>query len=600
MVTKLTPKELEMRTRYVQEMSKVFSNPNQGIGTRIEQLADELPNKDALYFQDSSWTRQTFNEESSRIANYFLNLGLNLGDTVAIMLENSPEYLFIISGINKIQGISALINFNQRRQALTHSFNIIDPKWIIIDRDSLPFFKDIVENLPHKNEQIFVVNNYKNTIHDFIELPAELKSLSKTNPKTTSNSNLRQKALYIFTSGTTGLPKAVIRDNYSYYSGAAFGISLAQITLDDIIYIPTPLYHSIGMINWVISIISGASVALRKRFSSSEFWKNIQKYKVTYTGYVGEIPRYLLNQSPSEYEKNHTLKKMMGIGLRKDIWERFKTRFQIHHIYEIYSLTEAPGLISLENVDEVPGMVGRLIERRLNKLMKVDQETGDFYKDENGFCIECQPGEVGMLLSKIDKKTIFRGYKDKEKTQKKLMHNVLQEGDTYFNTGDMLKLHDNLWVSFADRFGDTFRWKSENVSTSEVEAILNSYPVIHLSAVYGVAIPNTEGKAGMAAIKLNPLLKFDLEDFSQFVIEVLPKYSIPIFIRISDELETTISFKITKINLKRESYNIETIQDQLFIWDSSTKIYRTLTKSVYQKIMDGKFDDITSELAVQM
>ena len=389
MVTKLTPKELEMRTRYVQEMSKVFSNPNQGIGTRIEQLADELPNKDALYFQDSSWTRQTFNEESSRIANYFLNLGLNLGDTVAIMLENSPEYLFIISGINKIQGISALINFNQRRQALTHSFNIIDPKWIIIDGDSLPFFKDIVENLPHKNEQIFVVNNYKNTIHDFIELPAELKSLSKTNPKTTSNSNLRQKALYIFTSGTTGLPKAVIRDNYSYYSGAAFGISLAQITLDDIIYIPTPLYHSIGMINWVISIISGASVALRKRFSSSEFWKNIQKYKVTYTGYVGEIPRYLLNQSPSEYEKNHTLKKMMGIGLRKDIWERFKTRFQIHHIYEIYSLTEAPGLISLENVDEVPGMVGRLIERRLNKLMKVDQETGDFYKDENGFCIEC-------------------------------------------------------------------------------------------------------------------------------------------------------------------------------------------------------------------
>ena len=211
-----------------------------------------------------------------------------------------------------------------------------------------------------------------------------------------------------------------------------------------------------------------------------------------------------------------------------------------------------------------------------------------------------QPGEVGMLLSKIDKKTIFRGYKDKEKTQKKLMDNVLQEGDTYFNTGDMLKLHDNLWVSFADRFGDTFRWKSENVSTSEVEAILNSYPVIHLSAVYGVAIPNTEGKAGMAAIKLNPLLKFDLEDFSQFVIEVLPKYSIPIFIRISDELETTISFKITKINLKRESYNIETIQDQLFIWDSSTKIYRTLTKSVYQKIMDGKFDDITSELAVQM
>jgi len=601
MVTKLTPKELEVRTRYVQEMSKIFSNPNQSFGTRIEQLAEKLPNKDALYFQDSIWTWQTFNEESNKIANYFLNLGLNSGDTVAIMLENSPEYLFITSGINKIQGISALINFNQKKQALTHGFNVVEPKWIIVDGDCLPSFSEIVNNFPLKNDQIFVINNASDISHDFIDLPNELKSISKTNPKTTFNSNLRQKALYIFSSGTTGLPKAVIRDNFSYYSSAVFGISLAQLTPDDIIYIPIPLYHSGGMSCWVLNIISGASVALRKRFSSSEFWKDIQKYKVTFTAYVGEIPRYLLNQPPSEYEKNHTLKKMVGVGLRKDIWEQFKTRFQIDHIYEFYSLTEGGGRISLNNIDEVPGMVGRIIEWNLHKLVKVDQETGDFYRDENGFCIECQPGEIGMFLSKIDKKTIFTGYKDKEKTQKKLIHNVLQEGDTYFNTGDMLQLHDNLWVSFADRFGDTFRWKSENVSTLEVEAILSSYPAIFNSAVYGVAIPNTVGKAGMAAIRINPSIKFDIEDFSQFVVEVLPKYSIPVFIRMSDELETTTStFKIRKLNLKRESYNIEIIQDQLFIWDSSAKLYRTLAKSVYEKIMDGKFDDITSELAVQM
>ena len=390
-------------------------------------------------------------------------------------------------------------------------------------------------------------------------------------------------------------------DNFGFYRTALFlGIALGHISQHDIIYIPTPLYHAAGMADSLMcSVLSGASVALRKRFSSSEFWKDIQKYQATFLWYIGEIPRYLLNQSPSEYEKNHTLKKMVGLGLKKDIWEQFKSRFQIEHIYEYYGMTE--GTAAFINADEVPGMVRRYITRPALILAKVDPETGEFYKDEKGFCIECQPGEIGMALLRIDKKTPFTGYKDKEKTQKKLMYDVLQKGDTYFNTGDMLQLHDNLWVSFVDRFGDIFRWKSENVSTLEVEAILSSYPALSMSAVYGVAIPNTEGKAGMATIKLNPTIQFDIDDFSNFVVEVLPRYSIPVFIRISDELETTSSsYKIKKNNLKREAYNVGTIQDPLFIWDSSAKMYRTLTKSVYQKIMDGKFDDITSELAVQM
>ena len=587
---RLTPKEQEVLNQFTQRMSKVIQNPKHSIGIRVEQLAKEKPNDTALYFQDSSWTWQEFNEESNRIANYFLNLGLKPGDTVAIMLENSPEYLFFTAGINKIQGISALMNINQKRQALTHAFNIINSKWIIVDGDCLDAFNEIVGQLPHKQNQIFVVNNFKGISHDFNDLPKELESISRLNPNTTNNSIARETVFYIFTSGTTGLPKAVIITGFKLYTQALIlGIALSRVNSEDVIYNSMPLYHNnpIG-IAWMSAVIAGAPFALRKRFSASEFWKDIHKYQVTFTMYIGELPRYLLNQPSSEYEmiqkQKKTLKKMLGLGLRKKIWEQFQSRFKVEHIYEFYGLTE--GHRTIYNADEVPGMLGRLLLQGL-ELVKVNPETGEFYEDENGFCVSCVPDDIGMILIKLEKKTFFSGYKDNEQTQKKIMHDVFKKDDKYFNTGDMLKLHEDLWVSFTDRFGDTFRWKGENVSTLEVEAILNSFSAIHMSAVYGVAIPNTEGKAGMAAIKLNPSIKFKMEEFSQFIIEVLPKYSIPIFIRIRDELETTESKKIKKIDLKRDAFNIEKIQDKLFFWDSSLKKYVPLDNLVYQNILEG-------------
>ncbi|MFX1277059.1 MAG: long-chain-acyl-CoA synthetase [Promethearchaeota archaeon] len=599
MVDLYTQKEIEQVKKFVELMDKIIKNPKQSIGTKIEQLAEEMPNKCALYFQDSSWTWQAFNEETNRIANYFYNLGLNPGDTIAIMLENSPEYLFLTSGINKIQGITALMNIYQRKKALTHAFKIVDPRWIVVDGYCLTSLNETLQDLPHKNEQIYVINNNESISHDFIELPDQLKSTSKSNPKTTFDSILRQTALYIFTSGTTGLPKAVIMDNFKLYTQALYiGIALSKVSSQDIIYIPTPLYHNLGIgIAWTTSFATGAAVALRKRFSASEFWKDIQNYKATFTMYIGEITRYLLNQPASEYEKNHTLEKMTGLGLRKDVWERFQSRFKVDHIYEFYGLTE--GIRLFGNVNEVPGMVGRNNQTGLI-LAKVDPETGEFYRNEKGFCILCESGDIGMALMKLDKMTFFTGYKDKEMTQKKIMHNVLRKNDVYFNTGDMLKLHEDLYISFADRFGDTFRWKGENVSTLEVESILNSYQSIQTSAVYGVAIPNTEGKACMAAIKLDLAIKFDINDFSRFIYEVLPRYAIPIFIRICDDLETTSSsFKIRKINLKKEGYNIEIIQDQLMIWNDSLKKYKTFNRSEFQRIIEGKFDEIESSLTAQ-
>ncbi|MFX0001724.1 MAG: AMP-binding protein [Candidatus Hermodarchaeota archaeon] len=584
-----TPKEAEFFTCFGKEMQKALSNPNQSIATSIEELAKNIPNKKALLYEDSSWTWQEFNEESNLIANHFLNSGLEPSDTVALMLENSPEYLFYTAGINKLQGISALINFNLRKQALIHSFKLAKPRWIIVDGDSMPYFIEIVEDLDYPYENIYVINNDKNNPHDFTDLQMITKNLSKSNPDTTYNSILRQTALYIYTSGTTGLPKACVMENFKLLTQGNFlGIAFAKMDINDIVYIPTPLYHNLAIgVAWPAVFRTGATIAIRKRFSASEYWNDIHKFQATYSIYVGEIPRYLLNQPPSVHEKNHTLKKMLGLGLRKEIWEKFQSRFQIEHIYEFYGLTE--GHRSLINVEEIPGMIGRLTQPGLI-LVKVNPETGEFYRNERGYCIKCEPGDIGMVLLKIDKATFFKGYTDKEKTEDRFLHNVFLKDDTYFNTNDMLLLHDDLLVSFADRFGDTYRWKGENVSTLEIESILNSYPSIYMSAVYGVPIPNTEGKAGMAAIKLDQSLKFEIEDFSRFILEVFPVYCIPVFIRIcEDELEITGPYKIKKTNLQREWYDIESIADKIYLWNQEDKKYVILDNHLYQKLINGQF-----------
>ncbi len=570
MVTKFTEKELERLNLFKDHIDNIMANPNKGLGTYVEQNAEEKPDKVAIYYQDSSWTWKEFNEESNKISHYFHQLGLKRGETISLMLENSPEYLMIITGVNKIQGVCALTNINQRKQALTHSFNTVEPKHIIVDGDSLEPFKDVFNDLSVSKDNIFVVNNTQNLPHDFLVLEEEIKDSSSKNPETTFNSTTRETSLYIFTSGTTGLPKAVIMENYKILSQCLLiNITFAKLTSEDIIYINTPLYHNVAIgLGWIDTIFLGATCVLRKRFSASGFWKDIHDFKITFTNYVGEFPRYLLNQPPSEYEKNHTLKKMVGLGLKKDIWMSFKERFKIEHIYEYYGMTE--GVRGCLNVEEIPGMVGRLNQTGII-LAKVNPETGEFYKNKRGFFIKCKPGDIGMVMTKIADRSVFTGYRNKALTNKKILHNVLRKNDSYFNSGDMLKLHDDLYVSFADRFGDTFRWKSENVSTLEVELLINPFEAIHLSSVYGVSVPNTEGKAGMVSVKLNPSKKFILDDFSQYLVDSLPSYSIPVFLRIREELEITGSLKIRKVELQKEAFNIEEIEDEVDFWSPSKK-----------------------------
>ncbi|MHA1931344.1 MAG: long-chain-acyl-CoA synthetase [Promethearchaeota archaeon] len=583
----LTTKEADYLERLNRVIEERTEKPNLSFGIVIEQHAENNPDGCALLCEDISWTWQTLNQESNKIANYFFKIGLKAGDTLAVMMENSPEFISFITGINKIQGISSLINVNQRKQALIHSFKISEPLWIVIDGDSLPAFVEVFSDLNFDGNKVFVINNHQKYDHDFLDIHKELTEVSIGNPATTFRSYLPDMSVYIFTSGTTGLPKAALQSNTRILN--PFGWLAFELTNKDVVYSPLPLYHSLALVvGWGGAIQGGAAFAFRKRFSASEFWKDIKKFGATCFMYIGELPRYLINRPESEYVENSTLKKMLGVGFRKDIWDTFKSRFHIEHILEFYGATE--GAAGLFNIEEVPGMIGRRTIPGSIIVVKINEETGEFYKDKNGFLIERISGETGMMLAKIEETSAFLGYKDEKKTNERILRNVLEEGDAYFNTGDLVNLHDDNWFSFADRYGDTFRWKGENVSTMEVESILNTFGGFEMCNAYGVEIPNSDGKAGMICIKLGDQKSLDINVFSQFVSKNFPKYSIPIFIRIKEELEFTGTHKLRKVNLKKQGYDINTIKDQMYFWDSTSNRYKIFDREQYQNLMNGKLN----------
>jgi len=583
MSIQLTSKETEYLTK-LGKMVENSTNPSTftSLGMRIEYWAKKTPNRIGLLFKDKSWTWKSINEETNKFANYFISRDLTPHETVAIMMENSPTFLFVTGGISKIKGISSLINVNLRKQPLIHVMKISKPKYIVADKECIPAIQGVISDLKIKNNEVFVVNKNKKKIkHNFIDLPSELNTISVNNPKTVVDFNVGDVCSNIFTSGTTGFPKAVMIKHVEIGTFYANGLHLKE---NDIVYNPLPLYHSHSNQTWRAVLYAGVTMALRKRFSVSEFWNDINKFNANATVYIGELPRYLLNRPESEYNPG-PLNKMFGLGLRKDIWEQFQSRFQIEHIYEFYGGTDFG--VPLINVDEVPGMVGRKILPTV-EIIKIDQDTGEFYKSEDGFYIKCKSGEVGMLIVKILNYSEFTLYKNHEKTKKKVLRNVFEKDDAYLKSGDLLQLHDDHWVSFADRFGDTFRWKGENVSTLEVESVLNNFPSVDLCNVYGVSIPNTDGKAGMAALKLDTKLDFDHDQFSRFVVENLPPYSIPVFLRMIEELEFTGTHKLRKVNFRKQGYNIEIIKEPLFYWDNSAKKYKVFDKVEYQNLLKNK------------
>ena len=344
------------------------------------------------------------------------------------------------------------------------------------------------------------------------------------------------------------------------------------------------------MLGLCACVQAGAATFIRRKFSASSFWKEAKQFNTTAFVYVGELCRYLSFQDPTDEETNNPISKMVGNGLRPDLWDSFRNRFGVERIIEIYGASEGNALfMNLLNKDETIGMTNARVG-----IFEYDVAEDKLVKNEDGKYIEVEENQPGLLLVEIGPNAIYNGYTDKKASEEKVINNVFEKGDRWFNTGDLIKTMDvgfalgRKHYQFVDRVGDTFRWKAENVSTNEVAEILNLYDQVNMANVYGVKIPKSEGRAGMVAFNCS-LDTFNWGGFSSFVSEKLPSYAQPVFVRIIEELETTGTFKLKKNDLRDEAYHLDKVKgDQIYIKKPGQSIYVELDQDYYQIIESGQ------------
>ncbi|MBF0353238.1 MAG: long-chain-acyl-CoA synthetase [SAR324 cluster bacterium] len=560
------------------------------IGTFLERNAAEYPHRTALLFEEQRYTHYEFNAAINRYAHYFISKGLKKGDAVTVFMENRPEILICTGALAKIGAITALINTTQRSNALIHSFTLSNPKLFVIGEELVEAFQEVKTELkPGEGTLFFVKDKGDHAAPEgFIDLADVTREMASHNPGTTKTVQLGDPCYYIYTSGTTGLPKASIMTHYRWVKAAgAFGMAALAMKPEDTIYVSLPFYHNNALtVAWSSAASGGSAIAIRRKFSASNFWDDTRKFNATAFCYIGELCRYLMNQPVKPDDANNPVYKIIGNGLRPDIWKGFKQRFGITEVYEFYAASEANiAFVNLLNLDETIGLCPAPYA-----IVKYDIDRDEPVKDEDGYLIKVKRGEIGLLLGEVSAKYGFDGYTNKEASEKKLMRNVFKAGDVWFNSGDLLKDQGFRHAQFADRLGDTFRWQGENVSTTEVSEVITVSNQVAEATVYGVEIPGTDGRAGMASLVLSvPVKDLDLDELLKLMTQNLSAYAIPRFIRVQEELAITGTFKHQKGQLKKEGYDLSLIKDPIFVLLPKTDKYVRLTRKIYNEIQEKEY-----------
>jgi fatty-acyl-CoA synthase len=575
-------------TRTLMAVRNIDPNSDVLICDDFEAAVDRFADHTALLFEGQRYTYRQLEALANRFAAWGMAQGLKPGDAVALLMPNRAEYVPAWIGMTKIGVAAALINNNLTGSALAHCLSISGAAHVIVDSEGLAAAASVRVGLARPL-----------TYWSIDGAEGEARALDLKAPRTAPERPPRERrlglksrdlAIYIYTSGTTGMPKAA---KISHVRAQLYMRAFAAATAakpEDRLYCALPLYHSTGGLCAVgATLLSGATLVLRRKFSATHFWDDVADHECTIFVYIGELCRYLINQPHHAKEHAHRLRLGFGNGLRPDVWTEFQERFGVPDILEFYGSTE--GNVSMFNFDSQPGAIGRVppyLQRNFAvRLVRFDVEAEEVVRGADGLCILCEPGEVGEAVGLIqdDARHHYSGYADKAASDKKILRDVLTVGDAWFRTGDLMRQDKDGYFYFVDRIGDTFRWKGENVSTTEVAQAIGRYPGVAEVNVYGVKVDAYDGRAGMAAI--TPAPNFDIAGLAGFLDHELPGYARPLFVRIQPALETTGTFKYRKIDLVRDGFDPAKAEQPLFVLHPGERRYVPISPPLYEQIQSG-------------
>ena len=578
--------------RILRRTTPIAKTPTHTLGDLADELAAKYGDRVALESERGSLTYREWNRRADQIARWVRSRGLGKGDVIALLMPNRIEYMSIWLGIAKAGAATALINTNLTDEALAHSIRVVAAKIVIVDPSLVQAFATARPLLDGATD----VWAY-GAAGELPRLDLALDALpagplaADEKPRLT----IDDRCLYVYTSGTTGLPKAANLNHYRVQLAMRAFSAVTDAKASDRMYDCLPMYHTNGGVLAPGAVMMmGGTCVIRERFSARDFLPDVVRSDCTMFVYIGELCRYLLNAPPTPADRTHRVRLCFGNGLRPDVWVPFRDRFGLRHIREFYASTE--GNCSMFNFDSRPEAVGRvprwIASRFPIEVIRFDVEAEEEVRGADGRCIVCAPNEVGEVVGQIlsDPKkpgNRFEGYSDREATARKVLRDVIRPGDSWFRTGDLMRRDAEGYFYFVDRIGDTFRWKGENVATLQVAEVLTGYPGIAEATVYGVAVPGTEGRAGMACIVPQNDEPFDLAGLRVFLAARLPPYAVPVFLRVSEGLDTTGTFKQRKLALVADGFDPARVEGSLYVAPGGEPDYRPIDGTLFQQIGAG-------------
>jgi fatty-acyl-CoA synthase len=577
--------------RALRVTTPIARNPRRIFPLVVDDLAARWGDRPALASKRESLSYRELAERSRRYARWAMSQGIGKGTVVALLMSNRPEYVAIWLGIIRAGGTVALINTNLSGQALAFCIASVASRHVIVASELADAF---VASTPFRETALTVWRHGEGAGYPRLDLAVAAFDGAPLTELERPDITVEDKALYIFTSGTTGIPKAA-NINHFRLMFAAFGFSGVMNTgPGDVMYDCLPMYHTVGgVLATGAVLVTGGRVFIRERFSAREFWDEIVGEGCTLFMYIGELCRYLVNSPQHPLERSHRLRLCCGNGLRPDVWPVFKERFAIPHIVEFYAATESN--VTLFNIEGRPGAIGRIpwfLRNRFQfKIVRWDDDKQAPYRNAQGHCEEVAAGQSGEALGRIfndpDKPSgRFEGYSNAADNDAKVLRNVFRDGDAWFRSGDLMRQDKEGYYYFIDRIGDTFRWKGENVSTTEVAEVMGLFSGVREVNVYGVAVPGYDGRVGMAAMVCDDGL--DLDALRAYTSSHLPEYARPRFLRLRTEIDKTATFKQRKIDLAREGFDPAVIDDVMFFDDPRTGAYVRLDAARHADILSGR------------
>ncbi|KAK0315510.1 long-chain fatty acid transporter fat1 [Friedmanniomyces endolithicus] len=508
--------------------------------------------------------------------------GVQKGEIVAMDFTNREQFVWVWFALWSLGAKPAFINSNLRRGAFVHCVRVSTARLLLVD----PLVREVLDEetrgelgADSKGRAVdaFVLED-EAVERDILSGPAYRAPDSER-----GGDKLKDTAMLIFTSGTTGLPKAAKVHWGKTFAGTYVFPKLLGITAEDRYFTAMPLYHTSASLLGVLQALGpGCAIIVAPKFSPRTYMRMVTETQATIMQYIGEACRYLVVSPKTEWDRKHKLRLAFGNGMRPDVWQPFKDRFNIPDICEFYGATEAPGSSWVyERTGFERGAIGRsgALVRSLfggnNVLVRHDHTTDLPYRDpRTNHCVKCLPNEPGELLNLLDPAAIsdkFVGYLGNDAAgSSKILRDVFKKGDAYYRTGDLQRLDsDGRWW-FLDRVGDTFRWKGENVSTAEVSEALGSHPAVGEANVYGVVLPHHDGRAGCAAVSLvgGKGVEGGLGvELAEWVRRRLPRYAVPVFLRVvGTELEVTGTMKHQKVALRNAGVDPGKVGGDKLFW----------------------------------